>query len=201
MKYQQKNLYPGDRYDGYEQDTVNLFRQIIQPNWTVFDCGAKTGYFTLLFAELCCEGKVHAFEPTKTFQMLKDNIDHYQLSNIQLNNLALGESVGDIEDNIYRIWGKPPEKQIYKFTTIDKYCEDNNIQELNLIKIDVDSYDFEVLKGSINVLKNLKPIITVELNHALFLRNSKPEEVIAWMKENNYIQTNVTDENFTFKAK
>lgn len=178
MKYNQIQLYPGDNYNGYEQQTVNLFRDIIQPNWVVFDCGAKTGYFTLLFSELCKNGLVHSFEPTSTFEMLCDNINYYSLNNIILNKLALGETSGDIEDNIYRIWEQPPEKQVYKFITIDEYCKINKIKKLDLIKVDVDSYDFELLKGAVNTLENLKPIITVELNHALNLRNLSPEEVI-----------------------
>jgi FkbM family methyltransferase len=199
MKYTQQKLYPNDNYQGYEQQTVNLFQNMIQPDWTVFDCGAKTGYFTLLFSELCEEGKVHSFEPTSTFEMLCDNVNFYSLNNIILNNLALGETSGDIEDNIYRIWGQSPEKQIYKFTTIDEYCKKNKIKKLNLIKVDVDSYDFELLKGAVNTLEDLKPIITVELNHALNLRNSSPEEVIEWLKLHNYELNQVTDnENYTF---
>lgn len=199
MKYTQTNLYPNDNYSNYEQDTVNLFRSIIKPDWTVFDCGAKTGYFTLLFSELCEQGNVHAFEPTITFEMLTKNINRYNLKNVILNNLALGEKSGELEDNIYRIWGQNPEKKIYRFTTIDEYCKYNNIHQLNLLKIDVDSYDFEVLKGSIITLKTLKPIITIELNHALKIRNSSPEEVISWLNVNSYELKHVTDnENYTF---
>ena len=198
MKYPQQQLYPGDNYDGYEQETVNLFRNIIQPNWTVFDCGAKTGYFTLLFSELCGQGKVHSFEPTITFDMLTSNINYYNLTNVILNKKALGEKSGNIEDNIYRIWGEDPEKQVYDFITIDEYCIQNKVKKLDLIKIDVDSYDFELLKGAVKTLKKLKPIITVELNHALNLRNTTPQEVIDWLQILGYQQTNITDENYTF---
>lgn len=199
MKYPQINLYPGDNYNGYEQETVNLFRTIISQDWVTFDCGAKTGYFTLLFSELCEKGKVHSFEPTSTFNMLTENVNHYQLDNVILNKKALGEKSGNIEDNIYRIWGQDPEKQIYDFTTIDEYCTKNKIQKLDLIKVDVDSYDFELLKGAINTLKNLKPIITVELNHALHLRNSTPQEVIDWLTINEYELKHITNnENYTF---
>jgi FkbM family methyltransferase len=198
MKYPQVNLYPGDNYHGYEQETVNFFRNLIQSDWTVFDCGAKTGYFTLLFSELCENGKIHAFEPTSTFEMLTNNINHYDLKNVISNQLALGETSGEIEDDIYRIWGQSPEKLVYSFTTIDEYCMKNDIQKLDLIKIDVDLYDFELLKGAITTLKTLKPIVTVELNHALHLRNSTPQEVIEWLQTLGYQQINITDENYTF---
>lgn len=132
--------------------------------------------------------------------MLTSNISHYDINNVILNKKALGEKTGNIEDNIYRIWGQNPEKQIYDFITIDDYYKQNNIQQLNLMKIDVDSYDFELLKGAVNTLKILKPIITIELNHALHLRNTTPQEVIDWLQNIGYKQINITDnENYTFK--
>lgn len=202
MKYTQHRLYPGDNYSGYEQLTVDLLATIIKDDWVVFDCGAKTGYYTLLFSEICQNGVVHSFEPTSTFDMLIENVKLNNISNVITNRLALGESTGLIEDNIYRIWGQSPERETYDFITIDDYCIKNNITKLDFIKIDVDSYDFEVLKGSINTLKNLKPIVTVELNYALNIRNSSVEEVVNWMIDNDYVLCHVTnDENHTFKHK
>jgi FkbM family methyltransferase len=199
MKYTQISLYPGDDYRNYEKQTADLFRTLIKNDWTVFDCGAKTGYFTLLFSELCDDGIVHSFEPTSTFDMLVNNVNHNDIKNTVLNKLALGEKSGQIEDNIYRIWGQSSERMVYEFTTIDEYCEKNNINKLDLMKIDVDSYDFELLKGSVKTLQTLKPIITVELNHALHIRNVTVPEVISWLSEMNYSLVHITnDENHTF---
>jgi FkbM family methyltransferase len=199
MKYEQINLYPGDDYINYEKQTSDLFRSLIKSDWIVFDCGAKTGFFTLLFSELCDTGTVHSFEPTSTFDMLVNNVNHYGIKNTVLNKLALGEKSGQIEEDIYRIWGKPSERMVYEFTTIDEYCEKNNIDRLDFMKIDVDSYDFELLKGSVKTLQTLKPIITVELNHALHLRNVTEQEVINWLSEMDYSLSHITnDENYTF---
>ena len=64
---------------------------------------------------------------------------------------------------------------------------------------DVDSYDFELLKGSVKTLQTLKPIITVELNHALHLRNATEQEVVNWLSEMDYSLSHITnDENHTF---
>jgi FkbM family methyltransferase len=202
MKYTQINLYPGDDYRDYEKATVELFRELIKSDWTVFDCGAKTGFFTLLFSELCETGIVHAFEPTSTFDMLVKNVGNYDIKNVVLNRLALGEKSGLIEDDIYRIWGLPSERMVYDFITIDDYCEQNNIQKLDFMKVDVDSYDFELLKGSVKTLQKLKPMITIELNYALNLRNTTEQEVIDWLLSMDYSLVYVTnDQNHTFKHK
>ena len=199
MKYTQANLYPGDDYKDYEKATSDLFRNLIKSDWTVFDCGAKTGFFTLLFSELCETGIVHAFEPTSTFEMLVNNVNHCGITNTVLKKLALGEKSGQIEDNIFRIWGQPAERMIYDFITIDEYCEKNNIQRLDFMKVDVDSYDFDLLKGAINTIQTLKPIITIELNYSLNFRNATEQEVIDWLISMNYSLAYVTnDQNHTF---
>jgi FkbM family methyltransferase len=199
MKYTQINLYTGDDYKDYEKATVDLFRGLIKDDWTVFDCGAKTGFFTLLFSELCENGMVHAFEPTSTFDMLVNNINHYGISNTILNKLALGDKSGSIEDEIFRIWGQPSERMVYDFITIDDYCEKNKIERLDFIKIDVDSYDFDLLKGAVKTLNKLKPMITVELNYALNFRNATEQEVIDWLVTKEYSLAYVTnDQNHTF---
>jgi len=199
MKYKQINLYPEDDYRDYEKATADLFRGLIKSDWTVFDCGAKTGFFTLLFSELCETGTVHAFEPTSTFDMLVNNINHYGITNTVLNKLALGEKSGRIEDDIYRIWGQPSERMVYDFITIDDYCEQNKIQRLDFMKVDVDSYDFELLKGAVKTLQTLKPMITIELNYALNLRNATEQEVIDWLTVMDYYLAYVTnDQNHTF---
>jgi len=199
MRYTQANLYPGDDYRDYEKATADLFRGLIKSDWTVFDCGAKTGFFTLLFSELCETGSVHAFEPTSTFDMLVNNVNHCGITNVVLNKLALGEKSGQIEDDIYRIWGQPSERMVYDFITIDDYCEKNNIQRLDFMKVDVDSYDFELLKGAVKTLQTLKPIITIELNYALNLRNATEQEVIDWLTAMDYSLAYVTnDQNHTF---
>ena len=199
MKYTQVNLYPSDNYINYEKATADLFRNLIKSDWTVFDCGAKTGFFTLLFSEICETGIVHAFEPTSTFDMLVNNVNYWGITNTVLNKLALGEKSGQIEDNIYRIWGQPSERMVYEFITIDDYCEKNNIQKLDFMKVDVDSYDFELLKGAVKTLQTLKPIITIELNSGLNLRNTTEQEVIDWLTNMDYSLTHVTnDQNHTF---
>jgi hypothetical protein len=88
---------------------------------------------------------------------------------------------------------------VYNFITIDKYCEQNNVKRLDLMKVDVDSYDFELLKGAVKTLQLLKPIITIELNHALQLRNTNVQEVIDWLTKMDYSLVHITnDENHTF---
>jgi FkbM family methyltransferase len=91
------------------------------------------------------------------------------------------------------------ERMVYDFITIDDYCKKNNIEKLDFIKIDVDSYDFDLLKGAVKTLESLKPTITIELNYALNFRNATEQDVIDWLTARDYSLAYVTnDQNHTF---
>jgi hypothetical protein len=44
--------------------------------------------------------------------------------------------------------------------TLDSYCKEHNVNEIDLICMDVEGSELDVLKGSVNMLKNIKYIIT-----------------------------------------
>lgn len=45
-----------------------------------------------------------------------------------------------------------------KASTIDKYCKDNGIEHIDLLKIDAEGNDFNVIKGAKKMLPNIKYI-------------------------------------------
>jgi FkbM family methyltransferase len=189
-----------DYYPNCELDTKQWFVTNIKKDWVMFDCGANIGYFSILFSRFAPEGHIYAFEPTDTYKMLLKNISHHRLNNITVIKEALGNKVGKKQEEIYRIWGREPERKIYPFTTIDQYLEDNNIERLDCIKIDVDSFDFEVLQGAKKSLLKFNPFVMVELNHALAKRNQNNMQALEWLMSIGYEQAMVfDDDNFLLK--
>lgn len=187
-------------YPNCELETKAWFVNNIIKDWVLLDCGANIGYYTILFAKLAPEGHVYAFEPTITYKMLLANLSHHKIENVTPLNLALGKSTGKTEDSIFRIWGREPEKMIYSFTTIDDFVRSNNISHLDCIKIDVDSFDFEVLQGARQTLIKDNPFVVVELNHALNKRNQSVPQALEWLADLGYLSVISLDyENFLLK--
>jgi len=188
-------------YPDCEMQTKKWVVDNVQPGWVIFDCGANIGYYTILFSKLVKNlGKIYAFEPTPTVEMLKENLAYHNISNVEIHQLALGKGSGTLVDNIFRIWGKDAERQVYNFTTLDKFVRDNRIEKVDCIKIDVDSFDFEVLQGAKETLETKDPFVIVELNHALNHRNQSNMEALEWMAELGYRKAIVLDhDNFVFK--
>ena len=132
-------------YPECELQTKRWFVENIEKEWVIFDVGANIGYYSILFSRLASMGRVFAFEPTETITKLKANIDCHGCSNVTAFNTALGAREGKIEENIYRIWGRPPERRIYKFSTIDDMVNKLGLTRLDCVKIDVDSFDLDNL--------------------------------------------------------
>jgi hypothetical protein len=187
-------------YPKCEMQTKKWFVENAKENWVYVDAGANVGIYSVLFSQLSPQGLIYAFEPTETASFLKENLQANKCDNVHVFQKALGNRSGKFEDKVFRIWGQAPEQCKYPFTTLDDFCLSEKINHLDCIKIDVDSYDLEVLEGSINTLERFNPYVVVELNHALSKRNRSNSEAFEFLAKQGYEQTLVLEhENFVLK--
>jgi len=187
-------------YPKCELQTKKWFVENAEENWVYVDAGANVGIYSILFSQLSPKGLIFAFEPTETADFLKENLQHNKCANVRIFQRALGNKSGKTADKIFRIWGQAPEPCKQPFTTIDEFCLSEKVDRLDCIKIDVDSYDLEVLEGSVNTLSRFNPYVVVELNHALAKRNRSNSEAFEFLAKQGYEQALVLEhENFVFK--
>lgn len=182
-----------------EINTKKFFVDIIKPDFNIIDAGAQIGMYSVLFSKLAVNGNIYAFEPTDTINMLDKNLKYNDCKNVHLQNIALSNKDGNYIDKIFKVWSQNiiDEKEFY-FTTIDTFVDKNKLK-IDLIKIDVDSYDFEVLQGSKKILTEQNPLVLVELNHALEKRSYKPSDAIIFMESIGYKISKIYDlENYLF---
>lgn len=175
--------------------TKRWFVEHVQPDWVILDCGANIGYYSILFSQLAPQGKVIAFEPTSTHAMLLANLRHAGVGNVEALRMGVGQTTGRVREAVFRIWGQEPEIQNYSFTTLDDFVGARRLQRVDAIKIDVDSFDLEVLQGSARVLRQFDPCVVVELNHALSRRGRSVALALEWMVGQGYRQTLCLEHN------
>lgn len=175
-----------DYYPLCEQETKRWFVEHVRPDWWIFDVGANVGYYTILFAQLASSGRVFAFEPTTTADMLRANLAHNKIENAVVHEVALGAKTGQLNERIFRIWGSEGEVKEYPFYRFDDFVREQGIERIDCLKIDVDSFDFEVLRGAEQTLLKHDPVIVIELNHALAKRDQSPAETLAWLARRGY---------------
>ncbi|WP_068088202.1 class I SAM-dependent methyltransferase [Polycladidibacter stylochi] len=204
-----QNIELIDYYDTFKEyypycelQTKRWCVRSIKSDWHIFDIGANIGYYSILFSKLAPNGKVVAFEPTNTIDKLRNNIAYHKCSNITCLSEAVGSLCGPQDADIYRIWGQEPEKNTYTFTTVDDHLDEIALPRLDLLKIDVDSFDFDVLRGARQTLLEYNPYVLVELNHALSKRGYGPNDVLYWLQQLGYHEAKVFDrENFLLRRK
>ena len=157
----------------YEKEILILDKLVSEENF-IFDIGANRGEFTYHFARLLNEnGKVFAFEPgRRAYSILSKLIAKYELSNVEINPIALSDSDGYSElvvpyhnrqasmKSNESIFGKT---ERIKTSAIDTFVEQNNLQKLDFIKCDTEGSELLVFKGGLKSLKKFKPIIIVEI--------------------------------------
>jgi len=157
----------------------NPFYQIPE-NAIIFDIGANMGCMALQFAREASNGHVYAFEPTD-FAYMK------LLSNMDLNpalkeritpvkNFASDRSMNPPRPFAMASWktdrftskGHPVHGGIERKTsfascvTLDDFCRENRIQDVDLIKIDTEGQELAVLKGARNILQTFRPVVVFE---------------------------------------
>ena len=192
-----------DYYPQCEMETKAWFVKHVRPDWWIFDIGANIGYYTILFSQLAPQGRVFAFEPTTTANMLRANLLHNNVQNAAVHEVALGAKTGQQHERIFRLWGTEGEVKDYPFNRLDDFIAENGIERVDCLKIDVDSFDFEVLRGAEQTLLKHDPVVVIELNHALAKRDQSGTEALAWLSQRGYRKALVLDryDNFILQRK
>ena len=157
-----------------ERHVVTKLLKIIQPGDVCWDIGANIGFYTCLLASRVEDaGTVVAFEPAlRTCGYLHENVSLNRFTNVTVVNKGLGDRV-EQRHLYYAEAGLAEGTASLKYpngraaserVTLDTI--DNLIQELpvpDFIKIDVEGYQLEVLRGGEHCLKTHAPLLMAEL--------------------------------------
>ena len=164
----------------YEPDVTAAIEKLCRPGFTVLDIGANIGAHALRLSKIVgASGRVYAFEPTDyAYQKLIHNISLNQFNNIIPVQIALSDK-NLLQQSIHfkSSWptsGKSVEQEsIVDFIKLDDWCNKENIEHVDLIKLDVDGNEYSLIKGAEYMLTNHHPIILMEVWGPNFSDNSK----------------------------
>jgi FkbM family methyltransferase len=170
------------------RDEIQFLSRLVRPDSCIADVGANQGIYTLFFSNLVPSGRIYAFEPDPAlFASLKENVQENAAKNVVLFNAAAASQPGKLllrpglfnrGDNqiVQRERGEPGTIQV------DAIPLDQAIPslKLDLLKIDVQGFEVEVLKGAQELFRtNPDLAILIEFwPHGLRQAGSRPEELL-----------------------
>jgi FkbM family methyltransferase len=156
-------------------DDVVLFRmfeRLVSPGASAIDVGANIGIHTCVLSKCVGEqGVVYAYEPVKAnVRDLKSNLQINQITNVVVRDVGVGSQAGSVpfhftEDNDFNKGMSrydPDAKRTIPVVALDDDLQ--SIENIALIKIDVEGMELDVIKGSRDLLGKHRPYLVVELN-------------------------------------
>jgi len=159
------------RGERWEPGIMEICEKYISKGDTVVDIGANLGSYTVFFGQLVGPtGNVISFEPQRIiYQQLCGNVFLNDLRNVYAFQLAVGKEAGTV--NMVPIdydgtFSKPGALEISEGSageTVQVIALDQmGLNEVSLIKIDVERYEPYVLLGAEFTIKHNRPVIIFE---------------------------------------
>lgn len=138
---------------------IRLLKQYIHPGDTVMDIGANIGFYAGILSRLVGDnGAVHCFEPDVT------NYNHLQRVTNGLRNLHLNNKAAGPETKKIKIYTSPELNVDHRTYRPDTYAEEIEIDAVSIddylrnnpkadfIKMDIQGFEMEAIKGMTQVL-------------------------------------------------
>lgn len=175
----------------YEKGTIQLLGDFLKPGSTFLDIGANIGLMSAI-ASRCvgAAGKVLAVEANpKTVEILRHNLALNACTNVEIWPLALGSENGTA--TLYENWevnrggasllsqGDAAGTEVSMRRIDDLFGE----ERIDVLKIDVEGFELEVLKGGQELLKAQLPVLIIEVSEQR--ENEKgvsPQEIAAFVR-------------------
>lgn len=176
----------------YEKGILHYLSSVLNEGDCFVDIGANIGLMSIYAAqEVGDSGKVISFEAhPQTVELLIENISLNKLSNIQVQAFALGSTDGT--STIYDNWQVNRGGASLIVKTKDSKSFEIEIHQLDtifpadlipkVIKIDVEGFELEVLKGAKSLIVNKLPILIVELSEKRKNVHDSSSEIIDLIK-------------------
>jgi FkbM family methyltransferase len=157
----QRNIFLG----AYEPRETALVRKWLRPGMTFVDVGANVGYFTALAASLVGPtGRVFAIEPQpRVHRQLERMIVENSLKQVRSLCAGLSDIRGEIPlylpvdpgagQNATMVAHSGALRVTVPVTTLDTCMEEWGIEQVDLLKIDVEGHEPQVFRGASSALR------------------------------------------------
>ncbi len=184
----------------YETEVAKIITMSLAPGFVALDIGANIGIQSMRMSRCVGEsGKVYSFEPLAHLQeKFKQNIALNSCGNIKLFPWALSDKAETLSMKVdVKDWNQgaftlsdlshagTPQQITIKVP--DEVDEIKNAERIDLVKIDVEGFEYHVLRGLGSTLKKHRPRIIFEYDARYWTRTGQQiADCIAYLKHLDY---------------
>ncbi len=184
-------------YYGFTNDTPMTLPDLIKPDDHIMDIGANIGQTSLkLSKKISDKGCIWAFEPSSiNFKKCQRNFQLNSLQNVHVFHTGVGagpQKAFISSSNSHHRGSSHVSHEQSEFTeeitiiALDDFVKEQNCR-VDLIKIDVEGYESEVIKGAEKTLREQKPVLFMEVDDSMLRsQNSSAKDLIAQLHCLNY---------------
>ena len=220
LGYTLKGIKPSIKHNDFNS-IVKFLLENKKNVHTYFDIGANKGQSIELFKKMNANSQIHSFEPTP--KLYRDLVKKFENDKtIKINNIGLGKEKDiltfysfnksspvnsflpmDKKSKFYkaRLYNSSSNDSNFTnqtkidVTSVDNYCNDNNIKEIDFMKIDTQGFEEEVLQGSKKMLQEHKiSIIQLEIIFGFaYEKNSSMFKIEENLYQNGYKCIGITN--------
>ena len=173
--------------NNWERTSLRVWEVFARNARTVLDIGANTGAFALTAKAANPTAHVEAFEPVvRVCEKLSLNA-HLNNDAVFVNCLALSDHDGSAtlfdsgDAHVYSaslnaaMLGDAGRKaeMVIPVQTLDTFCEEHSLANIDLVKIDTEMHEPEVLAGAQSVLRRDRPAVLIEILDETLGRKAK----------------------------
>ena len=139
-------------------------------NKDFIDVGGFVGDSAIIFEQEFCDKNIYSFEATKSnFKLLERTLWLNNATRIIPINKALGAVEGKMqicvnESGSSIVAHHSDEMEITEITTLDSFVRENNLQ-VGFIKVDIEGFEMEFLKGAKETIESQKPAMLISIYH------------------------------------
>lgn len=189
--------------DNFEWQEIKFITHFLKTSDCFIDIGSNFGLYALIAAKkVGRKGRVFAFEPaSKTFARLERNIRLNHVKNILPSRVALSSSPGmlpmSISQDGHDAWnsltmparGEHYLSEMVQTITLDDFVKEKGLMEgIKMIKIDVEGWEKEVVRGGLATLSaEWAPVLQVEFSEpALIAAGTSSSDLISFLENLGY---------------
>jgi FkbM family methyltransferase len=189
----------------YSEDQLILLESLLNEDSIFIDVGANQGEFSIMAASIAKNGKVISFEPVSEYrQRLLANITLNGFHNVQALPYALGEFADDSKiydqhesfsdgtrheglPTLFASGSRVNFVELVPVRRLDDLIDELDIDNIDVIKLDIEGSEWIALRGAAITLARYKPILILEIGRELCRSAGyEPEELAQWIVNQGY---------------